>query len=661
MILNYRVMKKICFLFSLALGFVQHVECAPDAKLSGTPFASPAWDYATGAPSQTVNGAEAAFDGNFSTFYASEARSLTYVGLDLGEKHVVTRIGWSPRDDYYGPGRVVLGVFQGADREDFMDAVPLYIVTEPGVIGEMSYADVECSRGFRYVRYVGPNDSRCNIAEIEFYGYKDDGDDTRMYQLSDVPTVVINTENAQEPFDKETDIVSNVIIINGGKIDTEASATVRERGNASRGFPKKPWRIKFDKKQNPLEAPAKAKKWTLINNYGDKTLMRNIIGFEISRRAGMAYTPFNIPVDVVMNGEYKGCYQFCDQVELADGRIEGIEMEKEDNDGDALSGAYHIEIDAYAADENSWFMSRRGIPVTIKSPDEDDITPQQAEYIEERFNLMESAAIGPQYGHPTKGFRNYLDLGSWHRYMLIEELVANPDQLWSIHCVKPRGDDHIYVAAVWDLDLAFDNDIRYAHSDNIQTFMWPMLNGAGGNGESQPLRDVYARVMRDDKEAVADLQHLWQNLRDNGDLSAEGLCDYVDEMAALMRGSQKLNFMRWPILSQTVHNNYQALGSWEAEVAHVKDFIGKRLAVMDRLLAYDPSGVSALEADARGVITVSEGRIITSGFGEGDSFTVYDLSGSVIISGRCGEDSAVLIPGIYIVRAGCVSSKVWVE
>ena len=49
--------------------------------------------------------------------------------------------------------------------------------------------------------------------------------------------------------------------------------------------PKKPYRIKFDAssrifKDSPLCSPAKAKKWTLINNYSDKTLMRNLVAFD---------------------------------------------------------------------------------------------------------------------------------------------------------------------------------------------------------------------------------------------------------------------------------------------------------------------------------------------------------------------------------------------
>jgi len=65
-----------------------------------------------------------------------------------------------------------------------MDGIPLYIIPEQGVIGRMDYADINCSRAFRYVRYVGPSDARCNIAEIEFYGNKGAGDDSRLPQLT---------------------------------------------------------------------------------------------------------------------------------------------------------------------------------------------------------------------------------------------------------------------------------------------------------------------------------------------------------------------------------------------------------------------------------------------------------------------------------------------
>ena len=174
---------------SLLLCFTLQVT-AQDAKLVGTVIgSSPSVNYGTGQQTTTVNTCEDAFDGRLDTFFASWERNYTWAGLDLGQPCVITRVGWSPRNDSYGPGRVRLGVFEGANREDFMDALPLYIITQNGTIGKMSYADVNCSRGFRYVRYIGPADARCNVAELEFYGHEGAGDDSRLYQLTNLPTV----------------------------------------------------------------------------------------------------------------------------------------------------------------------------------------------------------------------------------------------------------------------------------------------------------------------------------------------------------------------------------------------------------------------------------------------------------------------------------------
>ena len=632
-------------------GFVS----ADDALLSGTPFGSQSVDYSTGMPTTSVNTPSEAFDGDLSTCFASYDRSRTYVGLDLGEPHVITRVGWSPRNDFYGPGRVVLGVFQGANSPDFMDAVPLYIITEAGVIGTMHHADVDCSRGFRYVRYVGPADARCNIAELEFYGHPGAGDDSHLYQFTNIPTVVINTKDAQEPFDKETNIDSNIIILNDNTVDVEAIATTRERGNASRQFPKKPWRIKFDKKQNVLGSPAKAKKWCLINNYGDKTLMRNAIAFEVSRRMQMPYTPFLRLVDVVMNGEYKGTYQLTDQVELNDGRIEGKEMSDKDIDGDALTGAYHLEIDGYADQETSWFMSRRGIPVTIKSPDEDEILPVQHDYIEKAFNSMESSAFGGFFTNEKRGYRNYVDTYTWQRHMLIEEIVANPDQLWSIHLVKPRGNEHIAVASVWDFDIALDNDIRHVDTGHYPGYLWTVSTSAG------TVRDLYYRFFIDDPSGVEEVKALWTKAREEYGITPESIQEYIDSVADNIRESQRVNFMRWPILDQMVHNNWQALGSWEAEVNYVRDFIEARINTLDKVIGYDPSSVSEITVATGGKVRVVNGSIVTEGFAQGTRYSVYDLSGMTVAEGECGIISAKLAPGLYIVKAGNTNIKISVK
>ena len=547
------------------------------SKLTGTVIGTTeSVDYSTSQKSTTVNTREMAFDGNLNTCFASWERSYTWTGLDLGTPHVITRVGWSPRNDGKGEERVLLGVFEGANREDFMDALPLYIIKEKGTIGQMSYATVDCSRGFRYVRYVGPSDARCNIAELEFYGNEGEGDDSHLSQLTNLPTVSIHTQDGVIPYDKETDISSQIAIIskNGTSLLYEPGG-VRERGNASRSFPKKPYRIKFDKKQKPLDAPAKAKKWTLINNYGDKTLMRNLLAFELSRKMGMPYTPFGTAVDVLLNGEYKGCYQLCDQVEVNPGRVEITEMAPEDNTGDALTGGYFIEVDAYAYDEVSWFNSNNGNPVTIKSPDEDAITTNQHEYIRQFFNKVENQ------------WKTYLDLNTFLRHFLVGELSGNTDTYWSTYMYKDRGENLMHTGPVWDFDLAFENDNRTYPIMRLTDYIYRTKGSCAGN-----MRQFVDKIVVNDAAAKAQLKEIWGEVRQAG-LTEESMTAYINGWEQTLGQSQELNFKRWPIMNEYVHQNPHLWGSYEAEVQNVRRYMKERIEWMDNKLdyVYEPAGI----------------------------------------------------------------------
>lgn len=595
-----------------------------DGKLTGTVIGTKETvDYADFSKSTKVNTCKDAFDGDLNTYFASWERSYTWAGLDLGESHVITRVGWSPRNDGQGEKRVQLGVFEGANRADFMDALPLYIITEKGTIGQMLYANVSCSRGFRYVRYVGPSDARCNIAELEFYGYQGEGNDSSLYQLTNLPTVSIHTLDNEIPYDKTHQIVSQLTIIsdNGTKLLSE-SGTTRERGNYSRSFPKKPYRIKFDKKQRVLDAPAKAKKWTLINNYGDKTLMRNLLAFELSRQLGMAYTPFGTAVDVLLNGEYKGCYQLCDQVNINKNRVNITEMTPEDNEGIALTGGYFVEIDAYADQEKSWFNSNKGNPVTIKSPDEDSITSKQKTYIKNFFNKMEAQ------------WKTYLDLNSFLRHFLVGELSGNTDTYWSVFMYKERDDDMMYTGPVWDFDLAFNNDNRTYPVNNKKDYIYRSGGSCAGN-----MRSFVDKIVVSDANAKSQLVGLWDEARQGG-LTEEYMVAYIDSLEETLQQSQKLNFLRWPIMNQYVHQNPKVWGNYQAEVENVRTYMKERIAWMDKKLNYTfvPSGIADVAVDTS------------------KAYQVFTLSGRY-----CGTRIDGLSPGIYLMRQGKVVEKVVVK
>ncbi len=560
------------------------VKAGDDGSLPGAIIGSKySVDYGNNnAQSTSVNTKANVFDRNFSTYFASYERSHTWVGLDLGEKHIITKIGYAPRNSH--SDRVQLAVIEGANRHDFEDAVPIYLIPEPGEEGKMNYATINCSRGFRYVRYVTPNDERCNLAELAFYGKKGVGDDSQFYQVTNLPTVVIRTANAIEVTSKENEITSTVYVIGEGgkKVHIGEKTGIRGRGNASWNFAQKPYRIKFDKKAKLLDAPAEAKKWTLISPYGDKSLMRNMLGFEISKRVGARYTPYCQPVDVIFNGEYRGCYQLTDQVDVREHRVDITEMKPEDNSGDALTGGYFIEIDARASQEISHFWSSAGIPVVIKSPDDDKITSQQKQYIKDAFNLLEDKVFSDNFTHKEWGYYPYLDVDSFVKHCIIGELSGNTDTYWSTFMYKERGDNKFYTGPVWDFDIAFDNDSRtHTELNNPTDFLYATSVSSMASGK---MREFVNRIIKEDPVANARMKEIWKNLRDSGVITPESLVQWVDETEKYLDQSQKLQYTRWGNLHFNVNMNFQALGSYPAEVDMVRKYINRRVTDLDYLI-----------------------------------------------------------------------------
>lgn len=541
-------------------------------------------DYGNGdAQSTTVNTKANVFDRKFNTYFASYDRSMTWVGLDLGEKHIITKIGYAPRSGQ--AERVKLAVIEGANRHDFEDAVPIYLIPEAGTPGQMNYATVNCSRGFRYVRYVTPNDERCNLAELAFYGTKGEGDDSQFFQVTNLPTVVIRTDKATEVTSKEYEISSTVYVISDGgkKVHIGEKTGIRGRGNASWGFAQKPYRLKFDKKAQLLDAPAKAKKWTLLSPYGDKSMMRNILAFEISRRVGAKYTPYCQPVDVIFNGEYRGCYQLCDQIDVREGRVDITEMKPEDNTGDALTGGYLIEIDAYAGKEKCYFWSNKGIPVTIKSPDDEKITAQQKKYIEEYFNNVFNKVFSDHFIHEEWGYYPHFDIDSFLKHFIIGELSGNTDTYWSVYMYKERGDQKLYTGPVWDFDIAFDNDKRtHNELNNPSGFLYSSGTASFAGGDN--MQQFVTRIVRMDPVAKARLKEMWNDLRDSGVITPESLVQYVNDTEQYLDQSQKLQYTRWNNLNFNVNENYQHLGSYPAEVDVVRKFINRRVTDLDKFI-----------------------------------------------------------------------------
>jgi len=110
-----------------------------------------------------------AFDNDLSTEFKSLKESNGWIGLDLGFKFRITKVGWAESSNI---SNCLLGIFEGANNETFIDSVPIYMISENGKVGELNYQEIEIETPFRYVRYIGPNKKYSIISQLEFYGYQ---------------------------------------------------------------------------------------------------------------------------------------------------------------------------------------------------------------------------------------------------------------------------------------------------------------------------------------------------------------------------------------------------------------------------------------------------------------------------------------------------------
>ena len=620
----------ILFLYALTM------QAQDISVLSGTPIGSPSINYTTNQLSTTVNLPSNAFDGRASTYYASYGSSYTYVGLDLGTPHVIIGISFVPRSNY--ASRMYLGVFQGANRADFLDAIPLYLITSTPVDGKTTQVTVTCSKGFRYVRYCSPSGMHCDVADLNFYGYVGQGNNKHLPTFTGLPVVSINTIGAIDvTVSKETYRPGTISFISTGADSLyQDSMNVKGRGNASWLFDKKPYKVKLAHKHKVLGMPAKAKDWTLINNYGDKTLMRNLVAFEVSRRFGMKYTPAAQPVDVFFNGEFKGNFQLCDQIEVNKNRVEIAEMDTSCTTLPNLSGGYLIEIDDYANQSTNYFYSTYyRTPITIHHPSDDEILRVQKNFLMSRYGSLEQVLRSDTYTSKLYGYRSKMDVNSFLDYFLINEVCGNMDTFWSMYMSLDRDSDKFYTGPVWDFDIAFNNDYRTFPLDNKTEFTCRI----GGDNAPGTL-DFFNRLMSD-PAFVSDMKHRWSIARYCDRINAESLVSLVDSLAGVLQQSQALNFKRWPILNSKVHMNPRAAGSYVGEVTYLRDFIKMRVPWMDKKVGIEDS------------IAVTAIRDITQE--QDDSQTIdaiYTIGGQKV--------SDMTRSGIYIIRSGKKVRKVYV-
>lgn len=374
-----------------------------------------------------------------------------------------------------------------------------------------------------------------------------------------LPLLVINTDNGDSILSKEDYIRGNLSVFAqqlGGETKTLLPMQIRGRGNSTWLYEKKPYRIKLNSRQTILGMPAH-RDWVLLANYGDKSLLRNQLALEISKRFGLPFTPRSQFVDVVINNQYQGNYLLTEQIKVDPNRVNITEMKVTDTSGINVTGGYLLEADA-RLDGPNWFYTKLGVPLVAKEPE--NIQVQQGKYIVDYINETEQSIFAANFDDTLLGYASKIKVPNFVNWYLHNELLKNNDANFfsSAYLFKERN-QKLGIGPVWDYDLAAGN-VNYNYNDYPQG--WWVRGNIWYDGL---FRDLNFRNNIIDR---------WNSLLFT---QTKTLPNHIDSLANSIHKSQQLNYMVWPTLDSLIFPNPAARGAFEAEVDALKNWLNIRI------------------------------------------------------------------------------------
>ena len=342
-----------------------------------------------------------------------------------------------------------------------------------------------------------------------------------------LPIISINTPDGAEIGSNTewTDGASIIIQNADGTIDyQDDKLQIRGRGNNTWSYPKKPYALKLNKKSEILGMP-KHKRWVLLANWMDRTLLRNEFAFEIARNTGLAWTPRGKFVEVILNGKHIGNYYLCEQIKVDENRVNIVDMKKTDISGGDVTGGYLVELDTYYDEVNKFKSKYKRLPYMFKEPDEDVLQPEQMAYFRSYIDSLEKHLYADDWLNKRE-YADYMDLESFVDWWFVHELAENGEPGWpkSSYMYKDRL-GKLTAGPVWDFDYATFIPDRFSYF---------IINA------------LYYNRLFQDPEFVGLVKERWKLLKPAFML----VPDKIRSEAMSLRYSEMFNHELWPIYSR---------------------------------------------------------------------------------------------------------------
>lgn len=355
-----------------------------------------------------------------------------------------------------------------------------------------------------------------------------------------------------------------------GSVDMdEAFCGIRLRGNSTQKFPKKPFAVKLVDKASVLGMP-KHKRWVLLANWMDRTMLRNAVALEVAHRTDSAYindgigwSPRGTSVEVVMDGRHVGNYYLCEQIKIDGDRVD-IKDCIEDIIGDGNANptmadcGYLLEFDDNY-DEVDKFRTGRGLPCMFK----DEVSKYSADIFNQIKARIEAVESNLEAGNYEEAYSD-LDINSVIDYFFIQELTFNDEYKHpkSVYMLID-GDGKLTAGPVWDFDwqtfVNYDkvqamnskysgtyscrknNEWLYSASKLAEKPWWP----GGDYDYVNDMPYMWYPLLFKDANFRARVQERWTVIYPY----LLNVVAKIDEFAARNKVSEQYNYAMWPLAS----------------------------------------------------------------------------------------------------------------
>src|SRR5690554_33927 len=390
---------------------------------------------------------------------------------------------------------------------------------------------------------------------ITLFSCKKDKDNTieNTNEPAIIPHIHINVDNEAEVNTKANYLPAEIIIDGKNKYESyEGRTGIRGRGNSSWSFPKKPYKLKLDAKE-PLFGMAPYKKWILLAEYLDGSMLYNSIPFKAAEMLGIPYTNNVVPVELTINNEYRGFYVFMEHKEVGPDRI------------DIGEDGVLLELDAYYDEDWQFKSDKFDLPVMVQYPKSSNMTGNKLIEIRDEFEVFEALVADPSF--PNNNYLDYFDDLSFVNYMIIYELTQNreishPKSTY----MNKKKDGKFRMGIIWDFDWGFGYSFNQQHYD-LGSVNTPTFADA-----SYPGTDFFTKFM-DDPHLQQLFAERWNWFRAN---KFRDLKRHVKEYAELVRQAMEADHQVWGARNSSGDIDVDLLNalSWlEARANYIDNYI----------------------------------------------------------------------------------------